>query len=128
MTKYGKMIAEIVLASHDHPTADEIYQVLRENGIHISLATVYNNLNTLVDQGTLKKIVLEGSPDRFDKPTVHQHLICARCGELADIELPDLTERLEEKIGRPILSYDLRISYLCDRCRRAAASDKNEQA
>ena len=128
MTKYGKLIAQVVLASRDHPTADEIYQRLRENGTHISLATVYNNLKTLVDQGALKKIVLEGSPDRFDKPTVHQHLICARCGELSDIELPDLTGELEQRLGRPVLSYDLRISCLCDACRKAETQDKNEQA
>ena len=124
MTKYGRMIADIVLASCDHPTAEQIFLKIQESGTRISLATVYNNLKTLTDQGILRKISLDGSPDRFDKPTRHQHLICTRCGRLTDVELGDLTEVLERQTGLEILSYDIRIRYLCDACKEELKSDK----
>lgn len=118
MTKHGKMIADVVLASHDHPTAEQIYTRIREQGGRISLATVYNNLKTLVEEGVLRKITLEGSPDRFDENSHHDHLICSRCGRLSDIHIGNLTDIIQQQTGVPILSYDIRVSYLCDSCRK----------
>ena len=117
MTKHGKMIADVVLASYDHPTAEQIYHRIRERGESISMATVYNNLKSLVDEGVLQKLTMDGSPDRFDKPAHHEHLICSRCGKLSDVQLGNWKRRIEEETGLTIESYDLRISYICDDCR-----------
>ena len=127
MTKHGKMIADVVISSHDHPTAEQIYIRIKESGASISLATVYNNLKTLVEDGVLRKITLEGSPDRFDCADGHQHLICARCGKLSDISLPDLTELLRKNVGEGFLTYDLRVSYLCEDCRKDFHRNENDQ-
>ena len=116
MTKYGKLIADLVLASYDHPTAEDIYMQLREQGSQISLATVYNNLKTLVEEGVLRKITLDGSPDRFDRAGQHQHLICVHCGKLVDVDLDDMTDIISAQLGRKILSYELRVQYLCEDC------------
>ena len=117
MTKHGKMIADIVLASYDHPTAEQIYLRIRERGVSISMATVYNNLKSLVDEGIIQKLSMDGSPDRFDKPTHHEHLICSRCGKLSDVTLASWKERIEKETGLTIESYDLRIQYICEECR-----------
>ena len=127
MTKHGKMIADVVLSSHAHPTAEQIYLRINESGTKISMATVYNNLKTLVEEGVLRKITLDGSPDRFDRATSHQHLICARCGRLSDIGIRDLTQIIEEDTGLSILNYDLHISYLCESCRADLKKIGNEQ-
>lgn len=119
MTKYGKIIADVVTSSHDHPTAEEIYLQIRESGIPISLATVYNNLKTLVEEGVLRKLTLDGSPDRFDGAGCHQHLICEKCGRVKDVRIRDLTEILTEDTGCEVHSYDLHIQYLCEDCRKA---------
>ena len=124
MTKHGRMILDVVMNSHDHLTAEQIYIRIRESGGSISLATVYNNLKSLVEEGALRKISMDGSPDRFDQPAEHQHLVCARCGKISDLPFRDLTEELEKQIGGAILSYDLRVSYLCDSCRKAHETDK----
>ena len=124
MTKHGKMIADVVLASYDHPTAEQIYIRIREQGESISMATVYNNLKTLVETGVIQKLSLDGSPDRFDRPSHHDHLICTRCGKLSDVHLGDWTGRIEEETGLSIQSYDLRISYICEECRKAAGAEK----
>ena len=120
MTKYGKLIAEAAASSQDHPTAEEIYHKLRESGSGISLATVYNNLKTLTEEGVLRKITMEGSPDRFDGGGSHQHLICSCCGKIMDVHIRDLTDLLLEDTGTEVLSYDLKISGLCPCCREKA--------
>ena len=61
---------------------------------------------------------MEGMPDRYDRIQRHDHLVCKKCGKLLDIDLGDLTMQLEKKAGIPILSYDLKLLYLCEECRK----------
>ncbi len=44
-------------------------------------------------------------------------MICSRCGKIEDIRLPDMQSRIERALGQEILSYDLRIRYICPACR-----------
>lgn len=117
MTKNGRMIMEIIYESAEHLTAEQIFIKAKEHAPKIVLATVYNNLKRLVDRKLVRRIALEGSPDRYDRPARHDHLICDRCGRLTDIHLEDLTQRLEGDIGTSIISYDLNVHYLCEECR-----------
>lgn len=81
------------------------------------LATVYNNLNSLYQQGKIRKISVEGYPDRYDKTVRHDHLVCRRCGKLSDVYLSDITAQLEKQVGFSIDGYDLKLQYLCPECR-----------
>lgn len=125
MTKYAQKILELIDESNDHLTAEQIFLRLKEQCPKVVLATVYNNLNQLHEQGLIRKVSVEGCPDRYDKTTRHDHLVCRRCGRLSDITLPDLTGMLQEQVPEEILSYDLKISYLCPRCR---GREKKSQA
>ena len=62
-------ILECVMRHHDHPTADIIYQELRESFPNISLGTVYRNLSLLTSLGKIMKITCENHADRFDGQT-----------------------------------------------------------
>ena len=44
-------------------------------------------------------------------------MVCIKCGRLADVKLPDLTEEIERNSGEKIISYDLRIRYICPECK-----------
>ena len=118
MTKYAKQILEIVTSSHCHLTADQIFIRLRETFPKVVLASVYNNLNRLCEEGLVRKVSVEGMPDRYDRIERHDHLVCRECGRLADIDLGDLTSQLEHAAGLSILSYDLKLVYLCEDCRK----------
>ena len=83
----------------------------------IAIGTVYKHLNALAEEGLLHRITESGSPDRYDRTERHDHLICSRCGKIADVRLPDMRERIREALGQEILSYDLRIRYICPACR-----------
>lgn len=117
MTKYARKILEIVDLSYSHMTAEQIFASLRQTYPKVVLATVYNNLNRLWEEGRIRKISVEGMPDRYDRIQRHDHLVCKKCGRLLDVDLGDLTAQLEKKAGIPILSYDLKLLYLCEDCR-----------
>ena len=75
MSKYTKKILEIVQASRDHMTAEQIFGTLRQTYPSVVRATVYNNLNRLCEEGKIRKISLEGMPERYDRIQRHDHLI-----------------------------------------------------
>ena len=118
MTKYGKKILEIVEDSRSHMTAEDVLVALRAYYPGVVRATVYNNLNRLCADGRLRRVKLEGQPDRYDRTERHDHLVCRRCGKLLDIRLDDLTEVLQRQVKVPILAYDLKLECLCEDCRQ----------
>ena len=122
VTKNAQLILDIISHSSEHLTAEQIHMTLRENGHRMALATVYNNLAQLHDEGRVRKVCVEGYPDRYDKTTRHDHLVCRVCGKLADIHFKDLTELLQSQTDEELLSYDLQVSYICPACRRTAQS------
>ena len=92
MKKNADLILETVLQSSAHMTAEEIHAALRDSGHRMALATVYNNLAQLHSEGRIRKVCVEGHPDRYDKMIRHDHLVCRRCGKLTDICFQDLTK------------------------------------
>ena len=118
MTKYAKEILDIINASTDHLTAEEVFFKLKANNSKVVLATVYNNLGSLVKSGDIRKIAMAGGSYRYDKIIRHDHLVCVTCGKISDFTFEDLTKSLEKQSGIKIISYDLKISYICDDCRK----------
>ena len=117
MTKYAKLILDIINTSDDHPTAEQIFIRLKEQCPSVVMATVYNNLNSLTEHGLIRKLSFINSSDRYDNIRPHDHLICRKCGTLKDIHLTDFTDAIQQQIGIPIDSDDLNIYYTCDSCK-----------
>ncbi|EEX49099.1 Fe2+/Zn2+ uptake regulation protein [Jonquetella anthropi DSM 22815] len=126
MPAYAKMILDLVNRPDHHYTAEGIFLELKKENPKIVLATVYNNLKSLCDQKLIRKVSVEGQPDRYDRIVRHDHLVCRRCGRLSDIKLSDLTESLRRQTGIIDLTYDLRINYLCPRCRAAQTGESSD--
>lgn len=115
--RYENFILDIINNSNKHMTAEQIFFALKKTYPSVVLATVYNNLNNLYKLGKIRKISIEGCPDRYDKTVRHDHLICRCCGKLSDIYLDDITSELEKQTGFPIDGYDLKVQYICPQCR-----------
>lgn len=115
--RYGTFILDIINGSDNHMTAEQIFLTLKQTHPSVALATVYNNLNSLHQEGKIRKISVEGYPDRYDKTVRHDHLVCRCCGKLSDVYLADITAQLEQQTGISIDGYDLKIQYLCPQCR-----------
>jgi Fur family peroxide stress response transcriptional regulator len=97
-TPQREVVFEVILAKRDHPTADEIFARVKERRPGISLATVYNCLETLVSCGLVRQVNLERAPTRYC-PNLHQHAHFhdEATGEIHDVDLPaDVLDRLRE--------------------------------
>jgi Fe2+ or Zn2+ uptake regulation protein len=94
-------IAEYVLHTSDHPSADEVWERVRRTFPMVSRATVYNTLNLFVRRGLLREFVLVEDRVVFD-PNVdrHHHFIDQASGEIHDVPWEALrvanVERLRE--------------------------------
>ena len=128
MTKYEKEVFAIVNTSCEHLTVEQIFQRLKERHPKVVLATVYNNLNKLLEEELIRKVSIEGMPDRYDRMEKHDHLVCRNCGKLADAAFKDLTASLREQMGDEFLYYDLKVYYVCPECRKKLEEqNKKEQ-
>ena len=86
-SKQRDSIQRFLETRHDHPTAETVYQNIREDIPNISLATVYRNLSLLAEMGEIQKFSTGDGPDRFDPITEpHDHFVCKQCGRLMDME------------------------------------------
>ena len=118
MTKYEREIYRLITESTGHMSAEQVFHEVKKIYPSVSLATIYNNLNKLSDAGMIRKISVEGSPDRYDRPAKHDHMVCRRCGKLMDVQFRDLTDSLKSQMGEGFLFYDLKVYYVCPECRR----------
>ncbi|MBQ8844511.1 MAG: transcriptional repressor [Clostridia bacterium] len=118
MTRQRQLVLDIVNNSHNHYTAEEIYKIAKEQMPDIVFATIYNNLNRLVEDGFIRRIKVLGNADIYDNVHIyHDHLICQKCGKISDVKFPQLEDILKAQSGVDILSYNLVISYICDDCK-----------
>lgn len=119
-TRQRRIIVDALQGRTDHPTAEELYQSLREQGADVSLATVYRNLRALAREGLVREIHGEG-PDRFDPFThPHYHFHCLRCGRVFDVELPYRQEldAVDLGLGFKVLGHELVFWGLCPHCQK----------
>ncbi|UDQ99013.1 transcriptional repressor [Lentisphaerota bacterium WC36G] len=86
-TNQRRVIIEELKKLTSHPTADELYEIVKERLPKISLGTVYRNLEQLSAAGLIWKLELSGSQNRFDgNVEKHFHKRCPNCGAVEDIE------------------------------------------
>ncbi|MGJ3524152.1 Fur family transcriptional regulator [Nitratidesulfovibrio sp. D1] len=119
MTKQRMVILEELRRVHSHPTADEIYGMVRQRLPRISLGTVYRNLDLLAESGDILKLESAGSQKRFDgNITPHQHVRCTQCGRVGDVmepvRVPDITGARAP--GFIILSGRVEFEGVCEVC------------
>ena len=86
-SRQREAILEILCATTSHPTADWIYDKVRERIPNISLGTVYRNLNILSENGEILKLDVGYDQSHYDGNTnPHNHFVCRRCHRISDIE------------------------------------------
>ncbi|MGA1205388.1 MAG: Fur family transcriptional regulator [Opitutales bacterium] len=96
-TKQREHVFAVLLHKRDHPTADEVYARSRKEMETISLATVYNCLETLVGCGLVRAVNYERESTRYC-PNLHEHAHFQdrKTGRVYDVDLPaDLMRRLK---------------------------------
>ena len=90
MTRQRRAVLETILASHDHPTAAIIFERTKAHMPGISLATVYNCLETLSESGIINHLNFDNGPSRFCPNLIpHVHLLDDANNRVLDIKLKD---------------------------------------
>lgn len=97
-TPQREVVLKVILEKRDHPTADEIFARVKASLPTISLATVYNCLETLVHCGLIRQVNLERAPTRYcPNLDEHAHFHDETTGQIHDVHLPpELMARLRE--------------------------------
>jgi Fur family transcriptional regulator, peroxide stress response regulator len=89
-TPQREVVYNVLLSKRDHPTADEVYARVKADLPTISLATVYNCLETLVQCHLVRSVNFERGPTRYcPNLQPHAHFHDEKTGETYDINLPD---------------------------------------
>ena len=121
ITETRKAVIAFIISSHDHPSAEMIYQALLPEFPNMSLATVYNNLKVLIDEGFVSELKVRNDTTTYYDFMGHQHLnvICEKCGRIADFEdvdIPDLKREAEEQTGYKITKTQVLMYGICPEC------------
>lgn len=97
-TKQREHVFHILLKKRDHPSADEVYARSRESMPSISLATVYNCLETLVTCSLVRAVNYEREPTRYCPNLLpHAHFRDQDSGRVYDIDLaPEILDKLRD--------------------------------
>jgi Fur family ferric uptake transcriptional regulator/Fur family peroxide stress response transcriptional regulator len=120
LTPQRQAVLDVLRASHDHPTAQDVLDRVRRTAPGIGAATVYRALGLLVRQGQALELDLGHAAARYDANTArHDHVVCVRCGAAADVDAP-LPARLADDVasvtGFTVTGHDLRFRGLCPTC------------
>lgn len=119
ISKKRDLILNIVRGTRNHPTADYVYEIARNELQNISLGTVYRNLGQLVDNKSLKSINIDGTIHYDAFLDDHQHFQCKTCNDIYDIEvyMKDFVSQVESKTNHKIDGYEIHLIGICEKCR-----------
>jgi Fur family transcriptional regulator, ferric uptake regulator len=131
MTAQRRIILEELRKVLTHPTAGEIYEIVRKRLPRISLGTVYRNLEILSEIGMIQKLEMAGTQKRFDGIVEnHYHVRCIRCGRVDDVladSIPMINEALAESSDYEILWHRLEFVGLCPQCKKESGPTRKRE-
>ena len=119
ITRQRRAILDCLTSRDTHPSARQVFQEAKKRCAGLSLATVYNTLETLVKQGLIKIIDFEAMDNRLEtnlKPQIN--LICNLCGKIEDFESysPIVSNNVTDQFGFEIQDYRMEYYGLCHSC------------
>jgi Fur family peroxide stress response transcriptional regulator len=143
-SKKRDAILGVIQSTSSHPGAQWVYDQLKPQIPDLSLGTVYRNINFFREEGTVVSLGVVNGEERFDGDVrPHPHLVCSRCGRVADLPCPDsdLFTALAEKIpaalsmkgsgekGEFRIDYRRTVFYgLCGHCTEQVPAAEAEEA
>lgn len=123
LTAQRKAILESLRCVKTHPTADEVFSMVRKRLPNISLGTVYRNLEKMCEKGLIRKIEIADTKKRFDATIDnHYHIRCDICGRVEDLHgtrFMDLESISNQLNGYKIKGFCLELTGICPQCLKA---------
>lgn len=123
-TKQKEIILDILDHNRTHPTIQEIYSLAKEKNPSIGQATIYRNVNKLVEEEKVLRL-----PETKDEGyhydinmAPHNHLICNSCGRIIDLfdnDYDDMLRKIEESNSIKITKSLLILEGICSKCKNS---------
>ncbi|HEX6202355.1 MAG TPA: Fur family transcriptional regulator [Thermoanaerobaculia bacterium] len=133
VTRERMALFDEIFTHHGHIDAEELLERTRRTGAKISRATVYRNLDLLVDCGLVHKHRLGRNRYLYEhvhRGQRHDHLVCTGCGRVVEFVSPGI-EALQAEIcrahGFDPGTHTLQISSVCRACGERAAAAATEE-
>ncbi len=125
MTDQRRAVFDALMGKRDHPTAVEVFMRVKGKMPSISLATVYNCLETLSDCGLVKSVNHDREPSRYcPNLNEHAHFFCTACSAVTDIPLRSKQQPRDIwDVPADVLIEQSEVAFrgLCPKCAQAAA-------
>ena len=126
VTSQREAIAEVVFASEEHMSVDDIESALRDRDERIGKATIYRTLDLLVRSRLVEEHDFGEGFKRYEhrlsSRPVHEHMICVECGTVTEFESNELyriENRVRSEYGFTPVRRRLEIYGLCKKCQDA---------
>ena len=120
LTSQRQVILEELRKVKSHPTANEVFDMVRKRLPRIGLGTVYRNLDLLAEKGIIKKLEVGGEQKRFDGDTSqHYHIRCVKCSRVEDVfiaKAKELEKSAASSCNYKILDHHVQFSGICSNC------------
>ncbi|QER41636.1 transcriptional repressor [Thermodesulfobacterium sp. TA1] len=111
-------ILEYLEGNKTHPSAEDIYNALKQNFPSMSFATVYNTLEVLVKKGLIKEIIVDPYKKRFDAFTHnHHHFVCKYCKKVIDVSQKIQFSLPNELKGCEVEDFQVVFIGVCPECK-----------
>jgi Fur family peroxide stress response transcriptional regulator len=118
-TPQRQRVYDVLMQKQDHPTAEEVFMRAKSQLPDISMATVYNCLDALVECGLVRQVSLERGAARFcPNMREHCHFYCDSCDNVFDVDWPRAAG-IDLPVGFQAERYDIAIHGRCPSCSAA---------
>jgi Fe2+ or Zn2+ uptake regulation protein len=121
LTSQRRAVLEALKEAQGHPSAEDIYLIVKKKNPRVALGTVYQALSVLEEIGVVGSKHWSESPTRYDlNVEPHLDIRCARCGEVSEIagvELGELEEHIRNNTPYEVTRTAVVIEGLCPVCR-----------
>lgn len=112
-TRQRMDVYQALAATKSHPTAEQLHRTIQGSTPGISLATVYNTLEALINAGLVRKLAMRDGPARYDADVSNHLHVTTSDGQMVDMPedltrevmraLPaDLKGRIESRLGASV--------------------------
>jgi len=118
-TKQRRVVYETVKNTYSHPTADWIFEQVRDELPKVSLGTVYRNLGVLKEEGLVREIYGNDRRAHYDADTSpHAHFMCSSCDQIIDVRgvQPIDWRTLKDLVGCNVAEQNVVFGGLCAHC------------
>jgi len=113
---------EIINAIYEygHISIDKLYEEVKNKFSSISLATIYKNINAMIENLLLEEVKLPNEKSVYEIiKDKHSHLLCTKCNNIVDVDiaLNTISKEISEKLNFTVQQSDLVLSGICKDCK-----------